>query len=237
MKNEKSVSTRALPSVDEYDPDEPIGRQSSRQQQKREYYRKRHSVDSREPLLNKRERRAQAADHVYANLKPPVKKNVRFSQRTQSLDYLETSFPAERANEKHRPAAPANSTKLSADKDRRSNKRSNARADEWSSGEELCTDEFLIVYKNKSQLPRQSIDPVQERYKRPSLTRSPSSTSSPNLVFDPVSNTAHIVYQDRRREPNKAYPSCRSQGGQMIHAPSCVDGRACKRIHLNETSI
>jgi hypothetical protein len=208
--NERSTS-RALPALDESEAD----RQSLRkQQQRKSEYRKRHSVESRQPLLAQEEspRRHRPAPpipqdeqpHFYANIEPPIKKNVRFSKRTQSLDYLE--FPADspvarkiKQNKSKSPAKKPDKKKMTKEYS--------------SSGEELCTDEFLLFNYNKS--------PPDARNKTVSKTitdlkRVPSSTSSPNLVFDPASNTARLVYGE---ESNKS-----SKGQQ-------------RKSYLNETSL
>jgi hypothetical protein len=84
-----------------------------------------------------------------------------------------------------------------------------------SSGEELCTDEFLVFNYNKSPDARN----VTVNKTVTDLKRAPSSASSPNLVFDPASNTARLVYGKQSNNNNKSF-----QGQQ-------------RKSYLNETSI
>lgn len=222
--NERVTSNRGLPSVNE---DEPVGRQQQRQ--KREYNRQRHSIESREPLLKQSSGRA-PIQHVYANLEPPVKKNVRFSQRTHSLDYLETSFPFESPPEQMRFLKPASKPPKNDNKNQQNKQR---HSKDWSSsGEELCTDEFLIVYGNKP--PVAPVNAAKPR-KKVSLERTPSSASSPNLIFDPVSNSVRLVFKDKTA-PVKPQKPCRRKGATVIHAQGC-DGHSCRKVNLNETSL
>ena len=115
---------------------------------------------------------------------------MRFSKRTQSLDYIEAKkgSPAE-SRHNTKPNTGGKSPKI-GDNNKRNDKRYSK---DWSSsGEELCTDEFLIVnYGNKSGIPAANKKAPQKPAKPVvALKRTPSSVSSPNLVFDPVSNTA-----------------------------------------------
>lgn len=223
-------SNRGLASVDEIEPAEPVRQQS--QQQKREYYRQRHSIESREPLLKHKQNSEKVPiQPVYVNYEPPVKKNVRFSKRTHSLDYLETSFPMESPPvSQSRNVKPASKYPQSDNKNQRDRKR---QSKDWSSsGEELCTDEFLIVYGNKpSPAPINAAKPI----KQVPLERRPSSASSPNLIFDPASNSVRLVYKDKSA-PTKPLKPCRRKGATIIHAPTC-DGFSCQRANLNETSL
>ena len=243
--NEIKSSSRVLPSVDEYESDEPIRKPYQQQQQprKREYSdSKRHSVESRQPLLHHQDNRRRV-EQTYVNVEPPIKKNVRFSKRTQSLDYIEAKrgSPAE-SRHNTKPNTGGKSPKI-GDNNKRNDKRYSK---DWSSsGEELCTDEFLIVnYGNKSGIPAANKKAPQKPAKPAvALKRTPSSVSSPNLVFDPVSNTARIVFKDSPESDNRPSRACRRQGKEVIHAPAC-DGRSCfnssqrnQRVYLNETSL
>jgi hypothetical protein len=212
--SEKPTS-RALPALDESD----LDYQSSKKQQQRQQseYRKRHSVESRQPLLSPQEespRRHRPAPpipqdeepHFYANFEPPIKKNVRFSKRTQSLDILEV--PVESPVARRIKQYKAKSPKKVDNKKKMTKEYS-------SSGEELCTDEFLVFNYNKSPDARN----VTVNKTVTDLKRAPSSASSPNLVFDPASNTARLVYGKQSNNNNKSF-----QGQQ-------------RKSYLNETSI
>ena len=94
-----------------------------------------------------------------------------------------------------------------------------------SSGEELCTDEFLLLNYNKS--PASITDANKNKTVITSrqiteLKRAPSSASSPNLVFDPASNTARLVYGE---QSNKSVRVQQQQQQQQ------------RKMYLNETSI
>ena len=175
------------------------------------------SMEFEQPLLS---RSIPAPERVYANLQQPKKsKNVRFDQRAQSLDYLETSFPSD---------SPAGARKsgLKSPKNQPKKPPRPTKKPQHGSGEELCTDEFVIVnyHGSPSKAPKPSVP----------LKRTPSSVSSPNLVFDPNSNTVRLVYDDEPESPPKI--QCRRQGTLLIHVPPC-DGTSCLVIHRNETSI
>jgi hypothetical protein len=176
-------------------------------------------MEFEQPLLS---RPVPAPDRVYANLQQPKKrKNVRFDQRAQSLDYLETSFPSDSPVEARKSGL--KSPKSQPKKPPRPNKNKTTHG----SGEELCTDEFVIRYHGSpSKAPKPSVP----------LKRTPSSVSSPNLVFDPTSNTVRLVYDDERETPPKPKAPCRRQGTLLIHVPPC-DGISCLVIHRNETSL
>ncbi len=209
--NEKPTP-RALPALDESDLDYQSSKKQQRQQSE---YRKRYSVESRQPLLSQEHqespRRHRPAPpipqdeepHFYANFEPPMKKNVRFSKRTQSLDILE--FPVESPVARRIKQYKAKSPKK-VDKKKMTKEYS-------SSGEELCTDEFLLFNYNKSPDARN----VTVNKTVTDLKRAPSSASSPNLVFDPASNTARLVYG--KQSNNKSFE------GQQ------------RKSYLNETSI
>lgn len=222
-----------LPSVDEYEP-EIVGRQHPSQQRKREY-RQRHSIESKEPLLSYQRdenfRRTPIEKHIYANVEPPIKKNVRFSQRSQSLDYLETTFPLDYSNEMRNVSQSRKPAANSNDKKQRVKNRARPTSKDWSSsGEELCTDEFMIVYDNSSH-----IDPVNQKKRQDQvpLAKTQTSANSLNLVIDPNSNKVQVVFKDKPAVPQKP---CRRKGAKMIHAPSC-DGYSCQRVYQNETSL
>lgn len=227
-------STKVLPPVDEYESDEPI-RTKSQQPRKREYN-KRHSVESRQPLLPSHDENRRRVEHAYANVEPPIKKNVRFSKRTQSLDYIETNFPFESPSDARRKKKQPTSKSPKSNKKTTNNKRYSK---DWSSsGEELCTDEFFINVNYGNQKQSTGATPVKvppQKLPKPgvALKRTPSSVSSPNLVFDPISNTARIVYEENFDEPPRP---CRKQGNRIIHTSTC-DGRSCQRVYLNETSL
>ncbi|XP_045036446.1 serine/arginine repetitive matrix protein 1 isoform X1 [Daphnia magna] len=220
--NEKQTS-HALPAVDEYEPDH---QPSVKQQRKREYH-KRHSVELRQPLLAREEsprHRPPPVHQLYENVEPSIKKNVRFSKRTQSLDYLEKTSaesPVVKRIKQHKSKSP---NKIDEKKKRVTKEFS-------SSGEELCTDEFLLLNYNHSFKKSQQQNVVADASKRTvrypnkiltDLKRSPSSASSPNLVFDPASNTARLVYGEQQQS-NKSF--------KVLQSPQQ------RKVYLNETSI
>ena len=183
-------------------------------------------------------------------------KNVRFSNvRTQSMGYLESTIPLDDNDHHHhhhhyervksgqrskaqRPKA-AHAATVALKSPRQL----------WGSGGELCTDEFLI------QVNYASATPPSPRHRRrnhayvntvaaapaeapsPEMSRRSTSLSSPDLVFDPVSNTVRIVYE-RRDENQGLYhrAACRDEGTMRIHAPSC-NGRDCYRFAANESDL
>ncbi|EFX86060.1 hypothetical protein DAPPUDRAFT_309040 [Daphnia pulex] len=218
--SEKPTS-RALPALDESDLDYKSSKKQQQQQRQQSEYRKRHSVESRQPLLSQTTLKTQEESprrhrpappipqdeepHFYANFEPPMKKNVRFSKRTQSLDILEV--PVESPVARRIKQYKAKSPKKVDNKKKMTKEYS-------SSGEELCTDEFLLFNYNKSPDARN----VTVNKTVTELKRAPSSASSPNLVFDPASNTARLVY-GKQSNNNKSF-----QGQQ-------------RKSYLNETSI
>lgn len=199
-----------LPAVNEYEPD----RQPSMKQQRKREYHNRHSVELRQPLLHQERHRP---DHIfYENVEPSIKKNVRFSKRTQSLDYLEKTAdsPVVKRIKQNKLKSP----------NKIDEKKKLATKEFSSSGEELCTDEFVLLNYNHGNKKSQHVDgrPVGYPNKIPTgLKRSPSSASSPNLVFDPASNTARLVYGEQ--QSNKSF--------KVIQSPQQ------RKVYLNETSI
>lgn len=236
--NERTNS-RVLPALDESESDQyPTRKQQQQQQQRKSEYRKSHSIESRQPLLIAQEsspRRHRPAPpiprdddqpHFYANVEPPTKKNVRFSKRTQSLDYLSEFLPSD--NNNNSPVArkiKQNNKLLKSPNNKKTNKKKMSQ-EYSSSGEELCTDEFLLLNYNKSPASitdankNKTVTMTSSR-QITELKRAPSSASSPNLVFDPASNTARLVYGE---QSNK---SVRVQQQQQQQ----------RKMYLNETSI
>ena len=235
--NERTNS-RVLPALDESESDQYPTRKQQQQQRKSEY-RKSHSIESRQPLLISQEespRRHRPAPpiprdddqpHFYANVEPPMKKNVRFSKRTQSLDYLSEFLPSDNNNSPVARKIKQNNKLLKSPNNKKTNKKKMSReySSSSSSGEELCTDEFLLLNYNKS--PASITDANKNKTVITSrqiteLKRAPSSASSPNLVFDPASNTARLVYGE---QSNKSVRVQQQQQQQQ------------RKMYLNETSI
>lgn len=159
-------------------------------------------------------------ENAYANLQKPEaqrnksgRKNVRFDQRAQSLDYLETTFPFDSPAESRR----GRLKKPSNIQDH--HKRSG-------SGEQLATDEFSFYYDGRERKAPKPTRPLKRT----------DSKSSPNLVFDPTSNTVSIVYGNQDPRLLQPRPPCRREGRKLVHVRQC-DGRSCLLVHLNETSI
>ena len=232
--NERTNS-RVLPALDESESDQYPTRKQQQQQRKSEY-RKSHSIESRQPLLISQEespRRHRPAPpiprdddqpHFYANVEPPMKKNVRFSKRTQSLDYLSEFLPSDNNNSPVARKIKQNNKLLKSPNNKKTNKKKMTQ-EYSSSGEELCTDEFLLLNYNKS--PASITDANKNKTVITSrqiteLKRAPSSASSPNLVFDPASNTARLVYGE---QSNKSVRVQQQQQQQQ------------RKMYLNETSI
>jgi hypothetical protein len=240
--NERTNS-RVLPALDESESDQYPTRkqqQQQQQQQRKSEYRKSHCIESRQPLLIAQEespRRHRPAPpiprdddqpHFYANVEPPMKKNVRFSKRTQSLDYLSEFLPSDNNNSPVARKIKQNNKLLKSPNNKKTNQKKMSReySSSSSSGEELCTDEFLLLNYNKS--PASITDAnknktVNTRSQITELKRAPSSASSPNLVFDPASNTARLVYGEQ--QSNKSVRVQQQQ--QQQH----------RKMYLNETSI
>lgn len=96
------------------------------------------------------------------------------------------------------------------------------------SRDQLCNDEFLVFNYSATDAPlHYNLPPKRE-----------TSVSSPNLVFDPVSNKVHIVYgkkikanwQDRQN-------ACHYDEGLVLkHSPFC-NGKTCLIRVPNETEL
>lgn len=225
----RSASARALPSLSDDEESDAVKRSTnSVNQHKREYSNTVSSSEMRQPLLVETRfplyAQSKHRNPVYANLQtPPVKKkkNVRFNKRTHSLELLETSFPME---------TPADSPGRARRYDSTPKKRNKA----WrKSGDELCTNEFFFVnYSEQTKRPvgLEAVNPNRTLQ----LSRQLSSVSSPNLVFDPATNTAHLVFN--RTSPHPTQDHCHRQRGCVIHAATC-DGQSCANGPWNETSI
>ena len=188
--------------------------------------------------------------HIYENLanavdiprpsigqKPGNKKskNVRFNQVSSSLEYLETSFPLTDGDDdndggevttvsknRRHPAARNISVRRAF---RNPINRLMGGGD--GSGQELCTDEFVIV--------NYASDPL-----RSPLIKCRGAAvvaSSPDLLFDEASNSVQMIYSDRPAKQRKQLKMCRRQGDIGIHVPPC-DGTTCAyRIPPYETSL
>ncbi|XP_057378104.1 uncharacterized protein LOC130700112 [Daphnia carinata] len=219
--NERATS-HVLPAVDEYEPDHQA---SVKQQRKREYH-KRYSVELRQPLLVQHESvQHPPVQQFYENVEPSIKKNVRFSKRTQSLDYLEKTSADSPVVKRIKQQKSKSPSKVDEKKKR-------GTKDFSSSGEEICTDEFLLFDYNRSFKKSQQQNVVADASKRTvcypnkmltDLKTSPSSASSPNLVFDPASNTARLVYGEQQQQSNKSF--------KVLQSPQQ------RKAYLNETSI
>lgn len=191
-------------------------------------------VETRFPLYQPHRR----AEPVYANLQtPPVKKkkNVRFNQRTHSLEVLETSFPVDTPAD-----ALVKDEDRAKERRRRASKKSTGRGiRSWkSSGDEICTDEFVIMnYSEQTDQAASTRVEALNPNRTLQLTRQLSSVSSPNLIFDPTTNTARLVFESRPKQPPRSpQDRCQRQGNCVMHAPTC-DGQSCANAPWNETSI
>ena len=159
--------------------------------------------------------------HIYENLdhSKKSKKNVRFNQVSASLEYLETSFPLNdevvdvSVSKNRRYPVSRNSSIRKAFL----NPINRLMGSSPPSGQEICTDEFVF----KSPLIKADDSVV---------------ASSPDLLFDSVSNSVQMIYSDRPVHKKTTPMLCRRQGKIWTHVPPC-NGVTCRHGLPIETSI
>ena len=149
------------------------------------------------------------------NRPPKEKKNVRFNVRAQSMGYLDSVVPEETKRTRKSPPKAVQPKLIH-------NQLSG-------SGDELCTDEFSFISygspaKNRPVVSNYAnASPVVRRIDKKKKNSSEAS-SSPDLVYDPKTNTVRLTFT--KPPVNRRPTACRNEGSMRVHDPAC-NGKDC----------